>query len=185
MNFLKKNRHLAVLAVALAMFSCSKEGVDKEYAVQETNIEKIVETMLAGEDNQSVLVSNKCSQRVIMKAGEGEGLGRNGTVTFRYAGYTITSTSISSSNLFATNHEETAASAGWSLEGEGLFEPVTLKLPEAGLVKGLADGMEGVKSGEECMILFSGRYGFGKHDLGTIPANSALAYHLWVENVSN
>lgn len=185
MNFLKRNRNVIVLlAAAMSMFSCAKESVEKMYATQETNIESIIGTMLSGE-NPGVLVSNKGSQRVIMTEGEGEGLTGNGTVTFRYAGYVITSTSISASNLFATNHEETANAAGWSLDGEGLFEPLTVKLSEAGFVKGLVNGMEGVRSGEECMILFSGKYGFGKHDLGTIPANSALAYHIWVENVSN
>ena len=63
--------------------------------------------------------------------------------------------------------------------------PVMLNLGEDELVEGLRNGLRGVRGGEECYILFSGKYGFGKKAFGTIPANSALAYHVWVESVSN
>ena len=39
--------------------------------------------------------------------------------------------------------------------------------------------------GEECYVLFSGKLGFGSRIVGTIPRNSALAYHLWIKSVSN
>lgn len=42
-----------------------------------------------------------------------------------------------------------------------------------------------VKHGDECYIMFNGKYGFGKHTNGTVPGNSALAYHLWISSVSN
>ena len=60
-----------------------------------------------------------------------------------------------------------------------------MKLSESGFVKGLKYGLEGVKAGQECYILFSGKYGFGKRELGTIPANSALVYRIWVESITN
>ena len=53
------------------------------------------------------------------------------------------------------------------------------------MVTGLRNGLVGVKGGEECYILFSGKYGFGNKQSGTIPANSALVYHVWVESLSN
>ena len=53
------------------------------------------------------------------------------------------------------------------------------------LIEGLKNGLMGVKSGEECQILFSGKYGFGKKPFGIIPANSALLYEIWVVAVSN
>ena len=34
-------------------------------------------------------------------------------------------------------------------------------------------------------LLFSGKYGFGNKPFGTIPANSALLYKIWVESISN
>lgn len=33
--------------------------------------------------------------------------------------------------------------------------------------------------------MFSGQYAFGDNEFGTIPANSALLYYIWVEAVSN
>jgi FKBP-type peptidyl-prolyl cis-trans isomerase len=42
-----------------------------------------------------------------------------------------------------------------------------------------------VKGGEECQILFTGKYGFGNKAFGIIPANSALVYKIWVESISN
>jgi FKBP-type peptidyl-prolyl cis-trans isomerase len=56
---------------------------------------------------------------------------------------------------------------------------------EGELVDGLRRGLPGVKAGDECYILFSGKYGFGDRILGTIPANAALAYHIWVQSISN
>ena len=53
------------------------------------------------------------------------------------------------------------------------------------LVEGLRNGLLGVRTGEECEILFSGKYGFGNEIFGTIPVNSALLYKIWVVGVSN
>ena len=54
-----------------------------------------------------------------------------------------------------------------------------------GLLEGLRNGLIGVRSGEECEIAFSGKYGFGNEIFGTIPVNSALLYKIWVIGVSN
>ena len=68
---------------------------------------------------------------------------------------------------------------------KSLLEVKTLKLDDKDIVPGLRRGLAGVKEGQECFILFSGKYGFGKHELGTIPANAALVYHIKVESISN
>jgi FKBP-type peptidyl-prolyl cis-trans isomerase len=60
-----------------------------------------------------------------------------------------------------------------------------MALAESDLIQGLSDGLTGVKSGEHCQILFSGKYGYGKKPFGTIPANSAVLFEIWVEAVSN
>jgi len=117
--------------------------------------------------------------------GEGEAVNGNGTISFYYAGYVLKSSTVSASNLFATNNEDIATQASWSTSSEDQFEVLTINLSEADLVEGLKNGLEGVKGGEECYILFSGKYGYGKRPLGTIPANAALVYHIWVESTSN
>ena len=60
-----------------------------------------------------------------------------------------------------------------------------LDLAKTRLIEGLRKGLIGVKGGEECEIMFSGQYAFGDNEFGTIPANSALLYYIWVEAVSN
>jgi FKBP-type peptidyl-prolyl cis-trans isomerase 2 len=104
-------------------------------------------------------------------------------VSFYYAGYVFNG-SVSSSNLFITNHQATAEQAGWDLTDAG-YELYEINLGEARLVQGLKDGLYGVKAGEECEIIFSGKYGFGNENFGIIPANSALLYKIWVAGVSN
>lgn len=129
------------------------------------------------------VVYNMGSARIIKKEGDGEELGSNGAVSFYYAGY-IFSGSVSNSNLFATNHQQTAETSGFSLSDQD-FNIFEVNLGETEMLEGLRNGLEGVKAGEECEILFSGKYGFGKHTFGIIPANSALIYKIWVVGVSN
>ena len=104
-------------------------------------------------------------------------------VAFYYAGYVFNG-NISSSNLFATNHEPTATSSSFNAPGFPLEVRIE-DMSDSQLLKGLYNGLVGVQAGEECVILFSGKYGFGKKAVGTIPANSALAYHIWVESINN
>ena len=120
-----------------------------------------------------------------MKEGNGDALNNTGIATIYYAGY-IFSGSKSSSNLFITNHEETAKSAGWELsDSEDMYKVYRLNMADTDLITGLKNGLIGVKSGEHCQILFSGKYAFGKKAIGIIPANSAILYEIWVEAVSN
>ncbi len=123
------------------------------------------------------------ANRLVVKEGEGEELQRNGFVSYYYAGYKFTG-SFSASNLFVTNHQETAEKAGWNLT-DADYQIYEINLGDAKLIPGLKDGLLGVRAGEECEILFSGKYGFGKEQFGIIPANSALLYKIWVVGVAN
>ena len=58
-------------------------------------------------------------------------------------------------------------------------------MADARLIPGIQDGLLGVKAGEECEILFSGKYGFGNEKFGIIPANSAQLWKIWVVGVAN
>ena len=129
------------------------------------------------------VVYNNGSTRLVREEGTGPMLESNGSVSFYYAGYTF-SGSIDKRNLFVTNHRETAEASGFSLTDPdyGLYE---INLAETELIEGLKNGIEGVRSGEMCEILFSGKYAFGNSTFGIIPANSALAFQIWVVGVSN
>ena len=92
--------------------------------------------------------------------------------------------SINKAGLFVTNHQQTAESSGLKLTDPdySLYE---INMSETELIKGLHFGMIGVKAGEECEILFNGKDAFGNSTFGMIPANSALAFQIWVVSVSN
>lgn len=123
------------------------------------------------------------ANRIVFKEGEDEELKKDGFVSFYYAGYTFNG-SFSSSNLFVTNRQETAEQAGWNLT-DADYQIYEINLADARLIPGLKDGLPGVRAGEECEIIFSGKYGFGNEEFGIIPANSALLYKIWVVGVAN
>ena len=87
--------------------------------------------------------------------------------------------------MFATNDPDIAASAKWDLSDSTAFLPVSVTLGKDKLVRGLELGLNGVRTGEDCFIFFSGKHGFGKRQIGTIPANAALCYHVRVEEVND
>lgn len=172
---------MAVLALSTAV-SCKKESLQTAYNNQETKIDSYI-TSLTSKDPAPRVVHNNGAHRVVLTEGEGEELSANGNVAFYYAGY-IFQSSISSGNLFTTNHEETATAAKWNIKG-GSFDIKTVNLAKDEMLTGLRNGLVGVKAGEVCYILFSGKYAFGNKKVGTVPANSAVAFQIWVESISN
>lgn len=178
-----KLRHLIFLLLCISSVSCVKQKLETTYNSQEDRIDQYIERNSTSGDETRRVVYNGGSSRLIFKEGEGEELNANGNIAFYYAGYVFNG-SINKTNLFTTNHKESATEAGWNLSEEDL-KVLTINIKEYELVTGLKNGLIGVKSGEECQILFSGKYGFGKKAFGIVPANSALVYKIWVESVSN
>lgn len=181
---MKPSKIIAIIFSALVIYACSKEEIKTTYSRQETNIETLVNSMMKSVDTAYVVYNKGVTRLVTVYGQEGDSLKSNATVSFYYAGYVLTGSSISNSNLFATNSSEIAAAAQWTLSDDSAFELKTVKLDDKDLVEGLRRGLVGVKPGQECYILFSGKYGFGKRPLGTIPANAALAYYIRVESIS-
>ena len=191
---MKKSTCILIPILLLAVFAgifpaCSKEAVQMTYDRQETNIARFVEAQLKADNTATVTYKDGVVRVVLHDTLHREGLladtlRAGGTVSFYYAGYTLSSASVSSSNLFATNHQRTANSAGWKLSDTTAFKIQTLTLDNK-LLEGLQRGLEGVRNQDECYILFSGKYAFGPRFQGTIPARSALVYHIWVNSISN
>jgi FKBP-type peptidyl-prolyl cis-trans isomerase len=171
---------LASMLLGLISISCVKEKLEMTYNKQEDSIDKYISSNL--KDDRTVTY-NSGSARLTLVPGEGEQLKEGGAVGFYYAGYIFTS-SISPSNMFATNHEATAVAAKWNLTDPD-YSLMEINLHDAALLEGVRNGLVGVKAGEECEILFCGKYGFGNSTFGMIPANSALAFKIWVVSVSN
>lgn len=173
---------MALCLVCLAMTSCIKEKLAETYNKQEDKISSYIDSALKKSEEYTT-VNIDGANRLTYVQGEGEELQPDGSLTFYYAGY-IFEGSVSSSNMFATNRQASADDAGWDLT-DGSYEAETLNLKDASLLPGLRSGLTGVKAGEECEILFSGKYGFGNTTFGIIPANSALLYKIWVVSISN
>ncbi len=173
---------MILLAMMTAGNSCMKEKLEETYNKQEAQIDKYIESAMTKDESYTVTY-NSGSSRLTTLAGEGEKLTAKGSVSFYYAGYRFTG-SISPSNLFVTNHQETAETSNWNLTDPD-YEIMEIDLREKGLLEGVRNGLIGVQTGEECEILFSGKYGFGNDRFGIIPVNSALAFKIWVIGVSN
>ena len=184
---MKKMKHrisaLTLLAITILSASCVKQKLETTYNSQEDKIDQYIEKNRIVSGDTLRVVYNEGTARLVTKEGEGPELTQNGNIAFYYAGYTF-SGSFSSSNLFVTNHRETAGQAGWDLT-DADYSIYEISLTDARLTTGLRDGLIGVKSGEECEILFSGKYGFGNKAFGIIPANSAQLWKIWVVGVSN
>lgn len=175
------NNSIRIFAAALilSLTSCMGSKLEQTYNNQESRIDSYI----SGKGEEYRSVRNGGANRLVLKEGEGEALEKDGSVSFYYAGYTF-SGSFSSSNLFVTNHKETAEKTGWDLT-DADYSIYEISMTDARLTTGLKDGLVGVKSGEECEILFSGKYGFGNKEFGIIPANSAQLWKIWVVGVSN
>lgn len=180
-------KYIFTAIICLLSISCVKEKREATYTNQESKIAQYISSKMyvKGENGTDTLrvVYNGGASRLVLQEGDGEELQSDGMISFYYAGYTF-SNNKSSSNLFTTNHEATATGAGWDLT-DADYELMTIELNDADLITGLKEGLKGVKSGEHCEILFSGKYGFGKEPIGIVSANSALLFEIWVEAVSN
>lgn len=188
--------------------SCVKDKLEETYSRQETQIDTyLTRNRVVKRDSIQIIITpnaddptkndttkvkvewedtldvvyNNGAARLIKTEGTGPELTENGAVSFYYAGYIFSS---SPSTLFATNHRETAEGAKFELT-DADYELIEADMTKAKMIDGLRNGLIGVRSGEECEIVFSGKYGFGDEIFGTIPVNSALLYKIWVVGVSN
>lgn len=171
-------RILVSAALAIMMSACMKSKLEVTYNNQESQIDKYLSSK-----TDMRIVRNGGANRLVTVEGQGDTLSRSGFVSFYYAGYTF-SGNYNSSNMFVTNHQASAEQAGWNLT-DAEYNLYETNLSDAKLLEGLKDGLVGVRAGEECEIIFSGKYGFGNENFGIIPANSALLYKIWVVGVTN
>ncbi len=176
---------VAVIVAVMVAAACGKQQLQTTYDSQDKKIDSFIQSQISSSKALRVYINEGCSRLVIDEGVGEDSLSTSGTVSFFYAAYAFTG-SLSQNNMFATNHEETAVQNGWNELGGADFSPVKASLADdKSLVEGLRKGLFGVKEGQECYIIFSGKHGFGSKPIGTIPANSALLYHVWVESIEN
>ena len=173
-----------VLIFVFAGTSCMKEKLEMTYTNQESKIDQYINSNKYTDNTKTDslrVVYNGGSARLVLKEGAGEELNANGTAAIYYAGYVFTS---SPSKLFITNHQATAEKEKFVVTDPD-YNVLEADMRNNDFVEGLYNGLIGVRAGEECEIAFTGKYGFGNVVFGTIPANSALIYRIWVIGVSN
>lgn len=180
-----KIKALILTALFLVGWSCTKQSLKATYDKQAGYIDSFVQAQMKS-DPEATLVRNEGAWRLTLQDHKdpGDSLLAGGQVTLEYASYTLTGASISASNLIETNRKDIAEAAGWNLSDESIFQPVTLTLDKT-LVEGFRMGLHGVQPGDEAYILFTGEFGYGNKENGTIPAKSALVYHVWIESIKN
>ncbi len=173
-----------ILGAATMLLGCSKQSLQTTYDNQDKKIDQFIQSQLNSGSAVRVYADGGVN-RLVAVEGEGtDSLSTSGTVTFFYTAYTF-SGSVSKTNIFSTNDPETIKSGTWSGVTDADTTAVTVNLQSSDLVQGLRRGLFGVRKGENCMILFSGKYGFGNKSIGTIPANSALLYDVRVTAIDN
>lgn len=172
-------------ALILAGQGCTKQSLKTTYDKQAGYIDSFVQAQMKA-DPDATLVRNEGSWRLTLQdhRDPGDSLLAGGQVTLEYASYTLTGANVSASNLIETNRKDVAESARWELTDTTIFQPVTLTLDKT-LVDGLRMGLHGVQPGDEAYILFTGEFAYGNKENGTIPAKSALVYHVWIESIKN
>ena len=177
---------LAAGLAAAAIAACTKQSLQTTFDKQTTYIENFISARLKADTN-ATLTRNGGAYRVTLHdtlPPERDSLKWGGKVSLYYGCFTLTSASLTSSNLIATNLKDLAKQAGWSLSDTTRFKLDTLTLDSA-LLTGLSDGLAGVQPWDEGYILFTGKYGYGKNERGMIPALSALAYYFWIDEIFN
>lgn len=187
---MKKSSVILLAAIVLAgLGACSKESLKATYDKQISYIEGFI-TAQMNADTNATLVRNGNAYRLTLHDtldrifGQRDSLREGGRVSLLYACYLLTGSTITIGNLIATNVKTIAEQAKWELSDTLRYKLDTLTLDKS-LVSGLQDGLQGVQQYDECVILFTGEFGFGNVERGTIPARSALAYYFWIENIDN
>ena len=180
-------RSTVILAAGLAaalIAACTKQSLQTTYDKQTTYIESFVSAQMKADTN-ATLTRNGGAYRLTLHdtlPPERDSLLWGQKVALYYGCFTLTSSSINTSGLVATNIKELATRAGWSLSDTTLFKLDTITLDKS-LLTGLADGLAGVQPLDEGYILFTGKYGYGKSERGMIPALSALVYYFAIDNI--
>lgn len=177
---------LAIAAVCCMIMAgaCTKQAQETKYGKQEETIERFV-NLQVGKFPEARVVYQDGIVRIVLSEGEGVELNARGSAEIRYAGFDFSKGSLDAGSMFATNDRNLAESLGWKISDQSAWEPMRISLSDRNVVPGLAKGLQGMRRGEEAIILFSGKYGFGKHGLGMIPADAPLAYQVIIEELEN
>lgn len=183
---MKRSTLIPCLLAAVLTGACAKQSLKTTYDKQTAYIENFISAQMKADENATLTRNGEVCRLTLhdtLEVGR-DSLMPGGKVALYYACYTLTSASVTRNNLVATNSRDVAVAAGWSLTDTTRYKVDTLTL-DSSLIKGLEAGLAGVQKEDEGYILFTGEYGYGGSERGTIPARSALVYQIWIQNIDN
>lgn len=173
-----KKRLSIGLILIIMLVSCTKEDRRALIIKQETAIDEFVKTLVA----DTVYYRNGVV-RAVLKSGtsgvEGDTLAPGDSVFFYYAGHLFSN---GKGAIFHTNSDSVANVYSWPLSGAGA-QVLSRVVGEGKLIKGLDNGMPGMREGERAYIIFNADFGFGNDKVGQIPKMSPLLYEIWLEQI--
>lgn len=181
---MKRSTLILIIGLVAGAAACTKLSLQTTYDKQTTYIENFVSAQMKTDTN-ATLTRNGGAYRINLHdtlPQERDSLLWGQRVALYYGCFTLTSASLNRSNLVSTNMKDLARLAGWELTDTTIFKLDTLLLDKS-LLTGFADGLAGVQEEDEGYILFTGQYGYGKTERGTIPALSALVYYFWIDEI--
>ncbi|MBO7562178.1 MAG: FKBP-type peptidyl-prolyl cis-trans isomerase [Bacteroidales bacterium] len=166
-----RNLFIICLAAVFAI-GCDKEDRKNTYADQESRID----AWATSQGAEFPVVLNSGVVRVVVTEGSGSELQKGDSLYFHYSGYVFSN---GKGGLFYTNDPEVAEETGFITDGK----PIGIKYGSSALLKGLSLGLEGVKEGEHCYIVFSARYGYGNQIIANLPKLTPLFFDIKVDKI--
>lgn len=190
--------YLRMVVAVLFFFSCSKTDEQLNETAQESSIDTYMNNYVTTENTKRekeiedgketdyypefLEMELKGGARVILLEASKEGsalfLERGDSVSFYFAAYLFSN---GPSTLFATNDAGVAEDA---LVLDDMEFGAKKKLYDSdNLIRGLYDGLEGASEGDQLMIVFSSKYGYGNSSVTSVPKLSPLLYLVYIDKI--
>lgn len=166
---------LTAVAITLVIVSCQKQDNENTYVSQEQSIDSYV-TGLVSTNGYKVVRLNGSNRVIVKSSAAADSLETGDSLYFHYSGYVFSS---GKGDLFVTN--DTAVARVNNFVTDGAAKKVVLG--NDGLISGLHNGLHGVKTGEECYIVFSGKYGYGNSVMFNLSKLTPLLFDITVDKV--
>jgi FKBP-type peptidyl-prolyl cis-trans isomerase len=164
-----------ILAVAVVVVSCEKQDNENTYVSQEQSIDKYI-TGLVSTYNYKVVRLNGSNRVVISSGASADSLEAGDSLYFHYSGYLFSG---GKGSLFATNDTTVAKANSFVTDGAAR----KIVLGNDGFISGLHNGLHGVRTGENCYIIFSGKYVYGNSVMFNLSRLSPLLFDITVDKI--
>lgn len=146
-----------IFSAVILTASCSGD-IKLDLAKQEEEIDAYITGSLGTYD----VTRNNGSNRVVISPGSGTNAASKGdSVRFHYVGY-----------IFSKGPGT-----------EFVTDSTSVALGKGDIITGLDNGLLGVLPGEECVIIFSAKYGYYDKNVGLVPSMSPLLFHILIDIV--